>query len=109
MQTVEAANGTPAAAAALAISRSPFRQESPLSTEEKMAVEAQRLIDSSRQYGGEVIFVSNEVGMGIVPANAMARNYADLAGRCNQVIAKHADKVVFVSCGIGITLKHEEE
>ncbi len=85
------------------------RQESPLSTEEKMAVEAQRLIDSSRQYGGEVIFVSNEVGMGIVPANAMARNYADLAGRCNQVVARGADKVVFVSCGIGLTLKGKQE
>ncbi len=81
------------------------REESPLTAEEEMAIEAQRLIDSSRQYGGEVIFVSNEVGMGIVPANAMGRNYADLAGRCNQVIARGADKVVFVSCGIGLTLK----
>jgi adenosylcobinamide kinase/adenosylcobinamide-phosphate guanylyltransferase len=74
-----------------------------------MAIEAEALIDSARRYEGEVIFVSNEVGMGIVPANAMARNYADLAGRCNQVIARGAAKVVFVSCGIGITLKQEQE
>jgi adenosyl cobinamide kinase/adenosyl cobinamide phosphate guanylyltransferase len=44
-----------------------------------------------------------------MPANAMSRNYADLAGRCNHVIAKDADKGVFVSCGIGITLKNEQE
>ena len=84
-------------------------QKNPLNTEEQMAIAAQKLIDSAKQYGGEVIFVSNEVGMGIMPANAMARNYADLAGRCNQVIAKGADKVIFVSCGIGITLKQKQE
>ncbi len=78
-------------------------------TEEEMAVEAKKLVDSARQYGGEVIFVSNEVGMGIMPANAMSRNYADLAGRCNQVIAREANKVIFVSCGIGITLKQKQE
>lgn len=78
-----------------------------LNCEKQMAVEAEKLIDSAKQYGGDVIFVSNEVGMGIMPADAMSRNYADLAGRCNQVIAREANKVIFVSCGIGITLKQE--
>ena len=81
-------------------------EKNPLSCEKQMAAESQKLIQSAKQYGGEVIFVSNEVGMGIMPANAMSRNYADLAGRCNQVIAREANKVIFVSCGIGITLKH---
>ncbi len=85
------------------------QKNNPLSCEKQMAIEAKKIIDAAKQYGGEVILVSNEVGLGIMPANAMARNYADLAGRCNQVIAKHADKVVFVSCGIGITLKQEQE
>ena len=84
------------------------REKDSLSREEEMAVEARGLIDAANQYGGDVIFVSNEVGMGIMPTNAMARNYADLAGCCNQVIAAGANKVVFVSCGIGITLKQEE-
>ncbi len=81
------------------------QKNNPLCCEKQMAIEAEKVIDSVKQYGGEVIFVSNEVGMGIMPANAMSRNYADLAGRCNQVIAKGADKVIFVSCGIGINLK----
>ena len=81
------------------------RENNPLTTEEEMAIEAEKLVDSANQYGGDVIFVSNEVGMGIVPANAMSRNYVDLAGRCNQVVAKGADKAIFVSCGIGIDLK----
>lgn len=80
-------------------------QDNPLNSEKQMALEADKIIQSSRQYGGDVIFVSNEVGMGIMPVNAMSRNYADLAGRCNQVIAKGADKVIFVSCGIEINLK----
>ena len=85
------------------------QEKNSLVTEDEMAAEAEKLVDSAKQYAGEVIFVSNEVGMGIIPANAMSRNYADLAGRCNQVIAKGADKVIFVSCGIGITLKQKPE
>jgi adenosylcobinamide kinase/adenosylcobinamide-phosphate guanylyltransferase len=80
-------------------------ENDPLNCEKQMSIKAEKLIHSARQYGGDVIFVSNEVGMGIMPVNAMSRNYADLAGRCNQVIAKGADKVIFVSCGIGINLK----
>ncbi len=83
------------------------QKKSPLSKEQEMAVEAERLVYSAKQFDGDVIFVSNEVGMGIIPANAISRSYADLAGQCNQVIAKDADKVVFVSCGLAITLKQE--
>ena len=85
------------------------QEKSPLSKEQEMVAQAKKLIDSAKRFDGDVIFVSNEVGMGIMPVNAMSRNYADLAGRCNQVIAKDAETVIFVSCGIGITLKHEQE
>ncbi len=81
------------------------QEKKPLSCEKQMAADAEKLLHSAKPYDGDVIFVSTEVGMGIMPANAMSRNYADLAGRCNQVIAKGADKVIFVSCGIGINLK----
>jgi len=52
-----------------------------------------------------VVLVSNEVGLGIVPDNAMARTYADLAGDVNQRIAKVAGQVYFISAGLPLTLK----
>ena len=52
-----------------------------------------------------LIFVTNEVGMGIVPENELARRYRDLVGLCNRIIAAAADEVVLVSCGLPIYLK----
>ena len=52
-----------------------------------------------------VIFVSNEVGSGIVPENRSSRLYRDLLGTCNQVFAAAADKVVLVVCGIPVVIK----
>jgi adenosylcobinamide kinase/adenosylcobinamide-phosphate guanylyltransferase len=54
---------------------------------------------------GTVLFVSNEVGLGIVPDNPEARRYRDLVGRANQEIAARADTVTMVSCGIPWPLK----
>jgi adenosylcobinamide kinase/adenosylcobinamide-phosphate guanylyltransferase len=51
------------------------------------------------------IMVSNEVGLGIVPDNALARAFRDEAGRMNQRIAAVADRVLFVAAGLPITLK----
>ena len=52
-----------------------------------------------------VLFVSNEVGFGIVPENAMARAFRDHAGRLHQQIAKQADKVTLVVAGIPMQVK----
>ena len=79
----------------------------PVKTEQDIAIEAERLIESVREYGSDVLFVSNEVGMGIMPDNEMSRVYMDLAGRCNQVVAAGADTVIFVVSGVGLTLKQE--
>ncbi|HTR44821.1 MAG TPA: bifunctional adenosylcobinamide kinase/adenosylcobinamide-phosphate guanylyltransferase [Thermodesulfovibrionales bacterium] len=49
--------------------------------------------------------VSNEVGMGIVPDNALSRRFRDLAGRVNQKVAEIADAVYFVAAGIPLKLK----
>jgi adenosylcobinamide kinase/adenosylcobinamide-phosphate guanylyltransferase len=54
---------------------------------------------------GTVIFVTNEVGWGIIPENALARRFRDLSGRCNTVMAAGADEVVLVVCGLPIHLK----
>ena len=51
------------------------------------------------------MLVANEVGLGIVPDNAMARGFRDHAGRLNQAVARLAGRVYFVSAGIPLTLK----
>lgn len=52
-----------------------------------------------------VIMVSNEVGLGIVPENALARAFRDEAGRMNQRLAEVADRVVFVAAGLPLVMK----
>jgi adenosylcobinamide kinase/adenosylcobinamide-phosphate guanylyltransferase len=56
---------------------------------------------------GTVVVVSNEVGMGIVPENNLARSYRDVAGSLNQRIAQAAQKVVAVMAGLPMVLKDE--
>ena len=73
--------------------------------EEQVAEQAAELARTAGEHRGTVIMVTNEVGLGIVPDNSMARRYRDLVGRCNQVIGAAADKVFLVSCGIPLCLK----
>jgi adenosylcobinamide kinase/adenosylcobinamide-phosphate guanylyltransferase len=53
----------------------------------------------------KVILVSNEVGLGIVPDNAMARNFRDLAGSAHQRLAEICAEVYFVAAGLPMTMK----
>jgi len=55
---------------------------------------------------GRIILVSNEVGWGIVPENALARRFRDEQGRLNQRIAALADNVTLVAAGLPLMLKH---
>ncbi|MGZ6249611.1 MAG: bifunctional adenosylcobinamide kinase/adenosylcobinamide-phosphate guanylyltransferase [Syntrophales bacterium] len=57
---------------------------------------------------GTVIFITNEVGMGIVPENPVSRLFRDLAGRCNQIMASHADTCIFMVSGIPLYIKGEK-
>jgi adenosylcobinamide kinase/adenosylcobinamide-phosphate guanylyltransferase len=57
----------------------------------------------------QVIFVSNEVGQGIVPEYPLARAYRDLAGRSNQILAHSADDVYLVVAGFPMEIKHSGE
>jgi adenosylcobinamide kinase / adenosylcobinamide-phosphate guanylyltransferase len=54
---------------------------------------------------GEIILVSNEVGMGIVPLGAISRQFQDEQGRLNQAVAQLADEVIFVAAGLPLRLK----
>lgn len=53
----------------------------------------------------DLIVISNEVGQGIVPDNALARRFRDEAGWANQTLAAAADKVVLVTAGLPLLLK----
>jgi adenosylcobinamide kinase / adenosylcobinamide-phosphate guanylyltransferase len=63
------------------------------------------LLDELAADRGDVVLVSNEVGMGIVPWGAVSRSYADEAGRLNQSVAAVCDRVAFVAAGLPLMLK----
>lgn len=59
------------------------------------------------QAKGDVVLVSNEVGMGIVPQGAVSRWFVDEAGRLNQAVAARCEQVVWVAAGLPLVLKGE--
>jgi adenosylcobinamide kinase/adenosylcobinamide-phosphate guanylyltransferase len=71
----------------------------------KMMEEMEGLVHSLRERRISVIIVSNEVGMGIVPADPLSRRFRDLSGMANQKIAGVADAVVLMVSGMPVFLK----
>lgn len=74
-------------------------------SEERISEDLQRLKTTLHGMVTPVILVSNEVGMGIVPENALARMFRDIAGTANQAVAVVADEVHVVISGIPLKLK----
>ena len=70
-----------------------------------MGAETARLEAALAHRNGLTVLVSNEVGSGIVPDNALARRFADLQGRLNQRLAACADRVVLVVAGLPLIVK----
>ncbi|RBO80073.1 bifunctional adenosylcobinamide kinase/adenosylcobinamide-phosphate guanylyltransferase [Marinomonas aquiplantarum] len=67
--------------------------------------ELQSLLKAVEQFQGDLVLVSSEVGLGIMPMNALARRFADEAGMLNQALAKLTDRVTFVAAGLPMPLK----
>ncbi len=67
--------------------------------------EVERFIDVIKQSQTSLIIVSNEVGMGIVPADPLSRRFRDLSGMISQRIAEVADSVIYMVSGIPMFLK----
>ena len=73
--------------------------------EKEVIAEISELVDCISQVDASFIIVTNEVGLGIVPAISMSRLYRDLLGRANQILAQHTDEVYLMVAGLPVKIK----
>jgi adenosylcobinamide kinase/adenosylcobinamide-phosphate guanylyltransferase len=73
--------------------------------ERDIEAETAKLVAMLPRLKGAVVFVSNEVGLGIIPENRMAREFRDHAGRLHQAVAGAAATVYFVAAGLPLKMK----
>lgn len=66
------------------------------------------LLRTLKKKKAQVIMVSNEVGLGLVPTYKLGRAFRDIAGKVNQVVAREASEVFFIISGIPVTIKGGE-
>jgi adenosylcobinamide kinase / adenosylcobinamide-phosphate guanylyltransferase len=69
------------------------------------AAERQALLEALPDLPGEVLFVANEIGLGIVPLGEETRRFRDEAGRLNQDLAAACERATFVAAGLPLPLK----
>jgi adenosylcobinamide kinase/adenosylcobinamide-phosphate guanylyltransferase len=72
---------------------------------EMLQRELLELFDALDSLSGHCVLVANEVGLGIMPINALARRFADEAGILHQRLAVLCDRVIFMAAGLPMTLK----
>lgn len=72
---------------------------------ERLTAEREALLDCLASLPGEIIFVSNETGMGVVPLGELTRRYVDEAGWLHQALAERCQRVVLTVAGLPLTLK----
>ena len=71
----------------------------------RLAAERDQLLQSLASLPGEIIFVSNETGLGVVPLGELTRRYVDEAGWLHQALAERCQRVVLTVAGLPLTLK----
>ncbi|WP_434703497.1 bifunctional adenosylcobinamide kinase/adenosylcobinamide-phosphate guanylyltransferase [Pseudomonas sp. Z1-12] len=76
-----------------------------LDAPDRLVAEREALLDCISALPGEVIFVSNETGLGVVPLGELTRRYVDEAGWLHQALAERCQRVVLTVAGLPLTLK----
>jgi adenosylcobinamide kinase/adenosylcobinamide-phosphate guanylyltransferase len=77
--------------------------------EREVFAEIDNLVDYMKASKRIYIIVSNELGLGLVPENKLARIFRDLLGTVNQIIAQNADEVCFLAAGIPLKIKNNNK
>ena len=70
--------------------------------------ETKMLLRTIRGNGGRVVLVSNELGLGLVPADTRSRRFRELAGEVNRLVAQEADAAYLVVSGLSLPLKEKQ-
>ena len=76
-----------------------------LENEDTFAQQRAALMEAVETFQGDLVMVASEVGLGIMPMNALARRFGDEAGVLNQALVKLTDRVTFVAAGLPMPLK----
>ncbi|MBM1203512.1 bifunctional adenosylcobinamide kinase/adenosylcobinamide-phosphate guanylyltransferase [Pseudomonas fragi] len=72
---------------------------------QRLTAERDALLQCLAELPGEIVFVSNETGMGVVPLGELTRRYVDEAGWLHQALAERCQRVVLTVAGLPLTLK----
>ena len=72
---------------------------------QRLSAERDALLECLGSLSGEIIFVSNETGMGVVPLGELTRRYVDEAGWLHQALAERCQRVILTVAGLPLTLK----
>ena len=72
---------------------------------QRLSTERDALLECLADLPGEIVFVSNETGMGVVPLGELTRRYVDEAGWLHQALAERCQRVVLTVAGLPLTLK----
>ncbi len=82
-----------------------MEDQPPADIEKTVKIETDKLLATRNQLEFPLIVVSNEVGLGLVPDYPLGRIYRDMLGRANQLLAQHADRVIFMVAGLPMIVK----